>query len=150
MCNIRFSRPTSRRAFTFLEIMLVVVIIGILLSVVGPRLVGRTQRAQVQATKQQMSSVEQALGLYEMQVGGFPTTEQGLEALIRRPSDVDEDVWEKTWGKSAMPKDSWKQEFEYRYPGEHNEDYDLVSAGPDREFGTSDDITNYTEDEPRL
>ena len=137
----RLSRP---RGFTFLEIMLVVVIIGIMVAIVGPRLVGKTEKAKVAATKQQMSSIKTSLQMYEMQTGDFPTSDQGLEALVNKPSGVSEDVWEPVMDE--MPRDSWNQEFIYRYPGEHGRDYDLISKGADGREGTEDDITNYPKD----
>jgi general secretion pathway protein G len=132
---------SRHRAFTFLEIMLVVVIIGILVAVIGPRLAGRSERAMVAATKQQVSGVKTALSLYEMQVGDFPTTEQGLDALVVRPTDVDEERWTKCMDE--VPQDAWKQSFLYRSPGEHG-DYDLVSTGKDKREGTDDDIVSYS------
>jgi general secretion pathway protein G len=134
--------------FTFLEIMLVVVIIGILFSIVGPRLIHRAGKARIQATKAQMGNIKTALGMYEMHVGSFPTTAQGLKALFERPSDVSEDLWDGPYldSKSAL-KDVWKHDFTYVCPGEHNKDtYDLSSNGADGKEGTEDDIVNWEEE----
>ena len=138
-----------RRGFTFLEIMLVVLIIGILFSIVGPQLIGRAGKAKVAATKAQMGHIETALSLYEMHVGAFPSTAQGLKALFERPSDVSEDVWDGTYlkKKSAL-RDAFKQGFIYVCPGEHNKDsFDLSSKGQDNKEGTEDDITNWEDEE---
>jgi general secretion pathway protein G len=134
-----------RKAFTFLEIMFVVVIIGILLSIVGPRLVGKSEKARVAATKMQMKNIMTALQQYEMHIGTFPTTSQGLKALFERPSDVSEDDWDGPYmdGGYEGLKDAWKHEFTYKYPGEHSKDYDLLSKGHDNQEGTEDDITNW-------
>ncbi|MCD6384733.1 type II secretion system major pseudopilin GspG [Candidatus Sumerlaeota bacterium] len=134
------------RGFTFLEIMFVVAIIGILLSIAIPRFTGKAQRAKIRAAKFQIAQFKTVLGAYEMDVGSFPTTAQGLKALVERPPDVPEEDWH---GKyiDSIPKDPWHQEYIYRSPGEHNPDYDLFSKGPDRQEGTEDDITNWEEEE---
>lgn len=131
----------TRRAFSFLEIMLVVMIIGIMLAVVGPRLVGKSQKAKITATRATMDGIGQALGMYEQDQGNFPTTEQGIEALVTRPSDVDEQTWSQYL--KDLPVDAWNQPLKYASPGENGSDYDLISSGPDRRFGTEDDITNH-------
>jgi len=142
---IRLMRPGAPpTAFTFLEIMFVVLIIGIMVAIVTPNLVGKKRKAQIATTKQQMDGLKTALQMYEMTHGEFPTTEQGLDALINRPSEVAEEDWEPCLDADAVPSDAWKNEFAYRCPGEHGRYYDLVSPGPDGEEGTEDDITNYT------
>ena len=128
------------------EIILVVVIIMTLMAVVGPRLVGKSKQARENATKIQMQSLKTALTNFEINAGRFPTTSEGLQALVERPSELDEDQWPDKYVDS-LPKDSWKNEFEYTYPSEHGMDFDLVSAGPDGEFGSEDDIANYQENE---
>ncbi|MFH0794612.1 MAG: type II secretion system major pseudopilin GspG [bacterium] len=134
----------SRRAFTFLEIMLVVTIIGILLAVVGPNLFGRAEKAKVTAAKAQMDSIKTALQHFEIDVGRFPTGQEGLKALVERPSDVFEDEWDGPYlQEGKLPKDPWKQEFTYKCPPEHSRYYDLYSLGKDRQEGTDDDITNW-------
>jgi general secretion pathway protein G len=138
----RISRKTrAGRGFSFLEIMLVVLIIGIMLAVIGPNLVGKSKTARINATKQQMESLKTALGLYETSIGDFPTTDQGLKALVERPQGVPEEDW--SLFMSDLPNDAWGTAFQYSYPGERGRFYDLVSAGPDRQFGTDDDITNF-------
>lgn len=127
--------------FSFLEIMMVVMIIGILVAVVGPKLVGRTRRAQVAAAKDQIKSFETSLQMYEMEVGSFPSTEQGLDALVNKPSNVSKDAW--TQAMKEIPADPWKEPYIYRCPGEHGGEYDLVSKGPDTKEGTEDDVNNY-------
>lgn len=140
-----------RRGFTFLEIMLVVLIIGILFSIVGPQLIGKSKKARIQATRAQMGNIETCLGLYEMDIGSFPTTAQGLKALLERPSDVSEDLWDGPYLKrKAGLKDAWKRDFVYAFPGEHNKDsFDIYSKGQDEKDG-EDDITNWEEEEEAL
>lgn len=131
-----------RRGFTFLEIMFVVVIIGILLALVGPRLVGRTQQARISATNAQLKSLETAIKTFEMDTGTFP---ERLEDLMEAPSDF-EDEWNGPYLDSdVVPVDAWKQEFEYTVPGNHNKNgFDLFSKGPDKQANTEDDVTNWT------
>ena len=131
-----------RRGFTLVEIILVVVIIMTLVAVVGPRLVGKSKKAKVSATKIQMHAIKAQLQEFEINAGRFPTTSEGLKALISKPSDLNDDEWA---GKYAdkLPKDSWQEEFDYKYPSENGMDYDLLSSGPDRQFGSDDDIANY-------
>ncbi len=143
----RFS--ATRSGFTFLEIMLVVVIIGILAGLVAPRLVGRTQEAKVAATKSQMAGVKTALLAYEMRVGNFPSSSEGLQALVTKPGSVDANVWQQQM--DTLPKDGWGKPFHYAYPSEHGMDFDISSGGPDQQMGTQDDIANWeTADDKKL
>ncbi len=146
----RFSGAGSHRAplraFTFLEIMFVVVIIGILLAVALPRFSGQTNQARMASTRLQMGNIRTALAQFEMHVGRFPDTREGLQALVVRPSSVSDELWEGPYldtEGAELPMDSWRNAFNYRSPGENNRDYDLWSAGPDGREGTEDDITNW-------
>lgn len=132
---------TGRRGFTLIEIMLVVVIIGILAAVIGPRLTGRTQGARVSATNASIRSLASVLGTFEMHAGRFPTTEEGLDALLEKPADLNDDEWEGPYLRE-WPRDAWGEDFIYRSPGELNSDYDLISKGGDKREGTEDDIDN--------
>lgn len=131
----------GRRGFTLIEIMLVVVIIGILAAVIGPKLSGKTNTARVKATRSSIESLKTTLGLFEMHAGRFPTTDEGLDALLEKPADLNDDEWEGPYLKE-WPKDSFGEDFIYRSPGEINSDFDLISMGPDKREGTDDDITN--------
>lgn len=136
------SRSASEKGFTFLEIMFVVVIIGVLVSIVVPNITGGARRSRIIATKNSMSSVETALQSFEMNVGRFPTSDEGLKALVQCPSDVSEKFWIKPYLKED-PVDAWGREFIYVCPGEHNIDFDLYSTGPDGQKDTEDDIVNW-------
>ena len=125
---------------------MVVVIIGILMSIAIPQLTGKSQKARINAAKFQIGIFKTALGNYEMDVGEFPSTSQGLKALEERPSDVAEDDWDGPY-MDEIPKDPWQQEYIFRSPGEHSKYYDLSSKGPDRQEGTEDDITNWARDD---
>jgi len=140
-------RGGRRSGFTFMEILLVVVIIGILSAIVVPNLFQHADEAKVNATKSQMETLKLALESYYIRVGDFPTTDQGLQALVRCPSDVSEERWGTRPYMPKTPKDGWGQAFVYRSPGENNPDYDLVSPGKDSDEGTDDDIVNWEKDD---
>jgi general secretion pathway protein G len=140
-------RGTRRKkGFTFLEIMMVVVIIGILMSIAIPQLTGKSKKARINAAKFQIGIFKTALGNYEMDVGEFPSTSQGLKALVDRPSEVAEEDWDGPY-MDKIPKDPFNQEYIFRSPGEHSKYYDLASKGPDKQEGTEDDITNWASDD---
>jgi len=136
----------KRNAFTLVELMLVVVIIGVLVAMVVPRLTGRTQQARVAAASADIElNMPLAFDLYEVDNGFFPTTEQGIAALFTKSSSSPVPPnWNGPYLKK-MPKDPWGQEYVYVSPGSHNTDYDLYSYGPNGAEGGGDDVTNWEE-----
>jgi len=135
---------SKERGFTFLEIMLVVVIIGILAAIVGPSITGRTEKAKRAAAAGQITNFETALKNYELDVGEFPSTTQGLKALIEKPPEVPDTAWDGPYlDKNYIPLDPWKRPYVYKSPGEHNKNFDLYSIGKDGQEGTEDDIVNW-------
>jgi len=133
------------RGFTFLEIMMVVVIIGILAGLVAPRLARRAQGAKVTAARAEIDTIHGAIAQFEMHMGEYPDHSDGLRALVQRPPNDDTKSWQGPYLEKGVPKDPWKQNYQYRYPGEHNtEGFDLSSNGPDKQPGTADDIVNWT------
>lgn len=127
-----------KKSFTLIELMLVVIIIGVLASLVVPRLTGKAERAKKIAAKADVeTNIPAALDLYEMDIGEFPAK---LQDLIDEPSGIKN--WEGPYLKK-LPKDPWGTEYHYRSPGEHNKDYDLASLGRDTVLGTDDDISNW-------
>jgi len=138
----------KRKAFTLIELLLVVVILSVLVSMVVPRLVGRSEQARVVAAKTDiLSNIATALELYEMDNGMFPATEQGLSALVSEPTSSPAPTnWNGPYIKRT-PKDPWGREYKYKSPGEHNIDYDLSSLGKDAVEGGGDDIANWEEEE---
>ena len=141
--------PRAPRAgFTLVEILVVVVILGLLATLVIPRVVGRGEEAKRTATLVQIRSLVQALDLYKLDNGFYPTTEQGLEALVSKPSGMPEPVNYRDDGyMKKVPVDPWGRPYVYRSPGEHGET-DLFSFGPDGAEGgegKDKDITNWDE-----
>ncbi|NQT95823.1 MAG: type II secretion system major pseudopilin GspG [Candidatus Omnitrophica bacterium] len=136
-----------RRAFTLIELMLVVIIISVLAAMVVPNLVGRSQEARVAAASGGIENLSVALGLYELDNGMFPSSEQGLRALKVKPSSSPTPPnWKRPYIKK-IPKDPWGNPYTYASPGVHNtQDYDLSSFGPDG-IESDDDITNWETEE---
>lgn len=133
------------RGFTFLEIMFVVVIIGILLSLGTNNYIKWVNQAKVQTTRINMKTIQTALVGYEFNVGVCPTTDQGLDSLVECPGDIDESAWgdEPYIFEGVVPKDGWKNDFLYKSPGDHLPRYDLWSKGRDQKDATQDDIHNW-------
>lgn len=126
--------------FTLIEILLVVIIIGILVSLVAPRLASRSEEARKQAAKADIEGgISLALDLYEVDNGRYPAK---LEDLNAKPSDAGN--WKGPYLKKGLPKDPWGTPYTYKMPGTHNTaSYDLYSAGPDKQEGNEDDIVNW-------
>jgi general secretion pathway protein G len=136
-------RRNNRKAFTLIELLLVVVILGILATLVVPKFSGRTEQARISTAKTDVSNLELAIDSYEIDTGKYPTTNQGLSALVKEPSNVNN--WKGPYLKRDVPKDPWGNAYSYKQPGEHNEyGYDLYSYGPDGRSGTDDDIINWS------
>ncbi len=136
-----------RRAFTLLEVLMVVVIIGILAALIVPNLIGTLKGVEEDTTRVMIESgLKTPLNLYRMHMGHFPTSDEGLAALVEAPDD--DELAEKWRGPyvedGSKLKDAWGNEFIYESPGQYNEDrYDLSSPGPNGQEGDDDDITNW-------
>lgn len=135
----------KRRGFTLVELMLVVVIIAVLAGVVLPRLVGQTEKAKINAAKAQMKTFDTMLHIYQLEVGKFPTNDQGLDALVEDPGV---DGWNGPYlEQKNIPKDPWGNPYEYTTEAKRGIDYDLYCWGPDGAQGTEDDIYASGEEE---
>lgn len=134
-CSSR--RGLRVRGFTLIEIMVVITILGILAALIVPRVVGRTDDARVAAARQDIASIMQALKLYRLDNGRYPTTEQGLRSLIEKPNGEPVPNNWKQGGyleRSALPKDPWGKEYQYLSPGLRGE-IDVFSFGRDGQTG---------------
>jgi general secretion pathway protein G len=136
----------SRAGFTLIEIMVVVMIISMLAGIVGYTVIGRIDDAKMSATKNQIANLEGALKLYKLDNGDYPDTQQGLKALVEKPSTgKSPGKWKKYLEKETVPKDPWGNEYVYISPGTHGE-YDMLSYGADGEpggEGKNKDITSW-------
>ncbi len=139
---------TDSRGFSLIELMVVVIILGILAMYIGPKLMGRTEQAKETQTRVQIEALETALKLYKLDNGIYPSTEQGLLALIEQPeTGIVPRKWRKGGylEKAKVPLDPWGNDFIYVSPGV-NGDYDIVSYGADGVPGGEDenkDINNW-------
>ncbi len=123
----------TNRGFTLIEIMVVMVILALLAALVGPRIIGQSDKAKIDDTKVQIRNLESALKFYKLDNGVYPTTEQGLQALIEKPTVgvIPKNYREGGYLESkSVPKDPWKNGYIYISPGEHG-DYDLCSYAAD-------------------
>jgi general secretion pathway protein G len=142
----------NHKGFTLIELLVVILILGLLAGIVGPKLFGHADEAKVTKTKVQMENISTALKMYKLDNGVFPSTEQGLEALVAPPQGSDAP---KKWRKGGylekpkVPKDGWNNEYIYLCPGSHS-DFDIISYGADGTPGGEDfnkDINSWDVDE---
>lgn len=130
--------------FTLIELLLVLVILGVLAALVVPKFVGYGEKARVTRAGTDIATLEDALDRFDLENGRYPTSEEGLRALVEAPPGLAK--WNGPYIKRGVPTDPWGNAYQYRYPGMHNpKSPDLFSLGPDGREG-NDDITNWTQD----
>jgi len=118
----------GERGFSLIELIVVLVILGLLATVVGPKVIERLSQGKTEIAKLQIDRLEGGLGLFRFDVGRYPTTAEGLRALVENPGV---DNWSGPYlDKTTIPRDPWGREYQYRSPGQHG-DYDLFSYGAD-------------------
>jgi len=139
---VRRSATANSRAFTLIELLLVLMILSVLAGLVYPHFTKRSEQAKITAAGTEISSIATALKMFESDCSRFPTTEEGLNALVQQPSNTPD--WHRTLEK-GVPKDPWGNAYQYACPGQHDNDYDLWSYGPNGQPGGGDDIDNWTQ-----
>lgn len=131
-------RPNrEHRGFTLLELLVVVLIIGLLVGIVTPRFAGQIAKSEVTTARAQLDALDKALQAYRMDTGHFPSTAQGLRALLVAPPG--EARWRGPYLQADVPVDPWGTEYQYHHPGGNGRDVDLFSLGHDRAKGGSGD-----------
>ncbi|RZV36991.1 MAG: type II secretion system protein GspG [Chromatiales bacterium] len=123
-------RPTRQAGFTLIEIMVVVIIIGILAAIVAPNVIGRVDDAQIIKAKADISNIENAMKFYRLDNFAYPTTEQGIEALVTKPTDPSIRNWKAGGYIDRLPKDPWGNPYLFLNPG-NNGEIDIYTLGAD-------------------
>ena len=143
MPKIRRRGRAAAAAFTLIELLLVLMILGVLAAIVVPKLAGRGEDAKIKTAKSTVRNIDGALDMFEIDNGRYPTSEEGIKALVEAPANAKN--W-KEYLKGGLPKDPWGQDFVYRYPGQYNKSGpDVFSMGPDMKEGGNDDVDNWTQ-----
>lgn len=125
-----------RPGFTLLELLVVIVILGLLAAYIGPKYFAQLNKAEVTAARAQIEAFEKALDTFRLDVGRYPTSEEGLNSLLVKPASAEK--WNGPYLNKAAPLDPWGKPYVYRFPGTRGE-YDIVSHGKDGQPGGSDE-----------
>jgi general secretion pathway protein G len=136
---VPFPFRTASRGFTLLELLVVVAIIALLAAYVGPKYFSQVGKSEQAVAKSQIGAFSRALGAYRLDVGSFPSTEEGLAALLVKPASATK--WNGPYLEGAVPVDPWGNAYEYRSPGA-NGDFDIVSYGKDKQPGGEGDAAD--------
>lgn len=128
--------------FTLLELLVVMVIIGLLAGFVAPQYFGQVSKSERKTAKAQIVELEKALDHYRLDVGRYPTTEQGLAALVAKPAE--QAKWEGPYLRKSVPSDPWGKPYMYRSPGQNGAEFDLLSFAKDGQPGGTGDAEDIT------
>ncbi len=139
---IRMRSTSKSHAFTLIELLVVILILAILAALVVPRVVGRTAEAKRAKAKADIATLSSLLQQYRVDNDAFPTTEEGLGALVSQPSSAPN--WKGPYTSKAIPRDPWASDYVYEAPGPNNEDFIIVSYGADRAEGGDGDNADIT------
>lgn len=143
--NMSNRRLMAQRGFTLIELMLVLVILAVLATIVMRNFAGQSEKARVTTAKAQIGNVSGALDQFEVDVGRFPSSEEGLASLMEQPGNSK--GWAGPYLKQKISNDPWGHPYLYKFPGQHNpKGFDIFSSGPDGAEGTEDDVGNWNEE----
>lgn len=134
MWDFKARSRRAERGFTLIEIMVVVVIIGLLAAMIAPNIIGQLDRAEINRARQDVRSIETALNLYRLDNFRYPTTDEGLEALVTNPGEQSAPNWKSGGYLSAIPRDPWNRPYLYLNPGQQG-DFDIYTLGADGQEG---------------
>jgi len=143
--NVRLGKRASRRSragFTLIEMMVVMVIIGLLMALVGPRFIAQSEKAQAKAARAQIELLGTALDTFRLDIGRYPSTQEGLAALREQVHGINR--WDGPYLKKEVPNDPWDRPYYYRSPGENGRPYELFSYGADGAPGGTSNDTDVT------
>lgn len=126
-------RRPGQAGVTLIEMLVVVTIIALFAAIVGPRVMGYGDKARVTAARSQVKSFQTALGMYKLDTGAYPTTEEGLQALRVKPASANQ--WQGPYLPMDVPMDPWGHPYVYKFPGEHGQEPDIISYGQDGQPG---------------
>jgi len=141
----RTRRRKSERGVTLIEMLVVITIIGLIAGLVTVNVIRQGESAKRTAARAQISSFMNALGIYKLDTGAYPATTQGLQALREKPGEMPN--WAGPYLPKDVPLDPWGRPYEYKYPGDHGEDPDVISLGADGQpggDGTNADIVSWS------
>lgn len=139
-----FGNPLLARAFTLIELLLVLVILAVLAAMIVPKFTKRSEQARIAATSTDIANMGTALDAFEIDTGRYPTSDEGLKALVEIPGNIKD--WKGPYLKRSANNDPWGNPYVYRAPGQHNStSYDLYSFGPNGQEGGGDDIDNWSQ-----
>lgn len=144
ICKKNISGKTKRSGFTLLELLVVIVIIGLLAAFVAPKYFGQISKSKTQVARAQIEAFEKAIDQFRVDVGHFPTTEQGLNSLYSQPTN--EPLWRGPYIKKSIPLDPWNKAYIFKSPGTNGRDYEIMSHGKDGKEGGEDedaDVSNF-------